>query len=477
MPVTTVRFGARQNKGIIRGYTGLRLVGLLTAGALVLVGFIMSTAIITAPAFILAVLTLATVYVPLKDRKLIEWAPIGLHWTWRLLKRQDIYNVRPTKPRPAGSLAIPGDGAALRGYFDEPSGAVMIYDPHRHTLTATCLVRHSAFVLLGDDEQQTRVNGWGRALAQLSRTGQISAIQVLEATIPDSGTALIDWWDNEGSHNESWVSRTYDAHVRASAVSSAKHRSTVSISLDLKKSSRAIVQAGRGLPGSAAILRQHMDTLSAALRSSQLHVDGWLNAEQLAALIRTAFDPQGSARNNASAVGRQLATAGPTRIKEHWDYFQSDSSYVSVLWMSEWPRTEAYPNFLHHLILRSGVRKSFSLVAYPVPLAEARQDIKREKTDYVADATDKRKAGQIEKFSDVQEFDDIKRREEEINFGHADMRFAGFVAISADSKDDLTRAVREIEQAAIQGDCETRVLVGQQAQAFLAAALPLGRGL
>jgi hypothetical protein len=37
--------------------------------------------------------------------------------------------------------------------------------------------------------------------------------------------------------------------------------------------------------------------------------------------------------------------------------------------------------------------------------------------------------------------------------------------------------VSAIEQAAIQASCETRRLVGQQAQAFTAAALPLGRGI
>ena len=37
----------------------------------------------------------------------------------------------------------------------------------------------------------------------------------------------------------------------------------------------------------------------------------------------------------------------------------------------------------------------------------------------------------------------------------------------------LDAAVAAVEQAAIQASCETRRLVGQQAQAFTAAALPL----
>ncbi|MCU1492163.1 MAG: hypothetical protein JWM85_3568, partial [Acidimicrobiaceae bacterium] len=50
-------------------------------------------------------------------------------------------------------------------------------------------------------------------------------------------------------------------------------------------------------------------------------------------------------------------------------------------------------------------------------------------------------------------------------------------AVTAQSKDDLDAAVSEVQRAAIACGCETRRLVGQQTQAFVAAALPLGRGL
>ena len=69
------------------------------------------------------------------------------------------------------------------------------------------------------------------------------------------------------------------------------------------------------------------------------------------------------------------------------------------------------------------------------------------------------------------------KRELEITLGHCDLRFAGLVAVTAPDKDTLDAAVATIEQAAIQCECETRLLVGQQSQAFAAAALPLGRGL
>ena len=61
--------------------------------------------------------------------------------------------------------------------------------------------------------------------------------------------------------------------------------------------------------------------------------------------------------------------------------------------------------------------------------------------------------------------------------GHGDLRYAGFICVTAADLDALHAARAAIEQAAIQAGCETRLLVGQQAQAFTAAALPLCRGI
>jgi len=57
------------------------------------------------------------------------------------------------------------------------------------------------------------------------------------------------------------------------------------------------------------------------------------------------------------------------------------------------------------------------------------------------------------------------------------LRYTGLVSVSAATEEELETAVASIEQAAIQASCETRLLVGQQAQAFTAAALPLCRAL
>jgi hypothetical protein len=218
-----------------------------------------------------------------------------------------------------------------------------------------------------------------------------------------------------------------------------------------------------------------MVTLSQALRAADLKVAEWLGPNQLTNLIRGAYDPGSLSTELADSP---LSCCGPVGLVEYWDHFVADdSAHTAVLWISEWPRSDVYANFLHPLILKAGVHKSFSLIAHPVPAREAIRSIRRQKVDYVTDAQQKARIGQLQDFSDSQEYEDLLQRERELVAGHTDLLFAGFIAVTAQSKNDLDSAVAEVQRAAIQCGCDTRRLVGQQSQAFVAAALPLGRGL
>jgi hypothetical protein len=475
--LATARFGSQQRKGVLLGFSGPRLLVLGLAALLLTAGLFgagWAGAIVTAPFVI--VLGCAA-FVRVAGRTVVEWLPVAGHWGLRRALGQDVYGVRPLAPRPAGTLALPGDAAALRLHVDPVSGAAMIHDPHRKTLTVTCLITHPSFVLLGAEDQARRVAGWGRALAATARTGHIASVQVLESTIPDQGTDVLDWWTGHGRHDASWASRTYAEFVTAAAPSSARHRTTISLTLDLRRAARSIHRAGRGLAGAAAVLRSDMTAFTTALRAAELHPQRWLSEADLARLIRGAYDPVGAAQLEGTRLEQRLATAGPVGVREHWSWFESDRSATAVLAVSEWPRSDAFPNFLHPLILAPGVRKSFTIVARPVPVAEARRDIRRQKVDYITDADQKARLGQVTDLTDATEYQDVLKREQEIAIGHADLRFAGLIAVTAADRDELEAAVSAVEQAAIQSECETRLLVGQQTQAFTAAALPLGRGL
>ena len=471
----TVRFGRLQAKGVLLGFSGPRVTALAAAiGLLIPALFFAGLRGVAVTAPLIATLV-AAAFVPVGGRVAVEWLPIAGHWWLRRATGQTRYLVRPMKSRPAGTLSLPGDAAALRLHLDEATGAAMVFDPHRRTLGVTALVRHSSFVLLGADEQQRRVSAWGRVLAVLAATEQVASVQLLEASVPATGGEVADYWREHGQHGDGWVQRCYGDLVAQAGPAAARHRTTITLTLDLSRAARAVRRHGRGLAAAAAVLRQDMQTLARGLRSAELSVEQWLGPRELAQLLRGAYDPSFL---RTGYLPQTVAAGGPAGIVEHWDHFVADDgAHTAVLWISEWPRADVAAGFLQPLIVRSGACRSFSLVARPLPVREAMRAIRRQKVDYVSDAAQKARIGQLADLADRQEYEDLLAREQELLAGHSDLAFAGFLAVTADSLEELDAAVADVERAAINCGCETRRLVGQQAQAFTAAALPLGRGL
>jgi hypothetical protein len=471
-----VRFGRRQSKGVLLGFSGIRL----TAIGLALVLFVLPMFAFGVSGVLLSFplwgLLLAAAFARWNGRPAIESAPTLLHWGARAANKQTRQRVRASAPRSDGTMALPGDAAALRFHTDEVTGAAMIHDPHRNTLSAVVHVTHPAYVLLSPDDQARRVAAWSRVLAGLAASGTCAGVQILESTLPDPGHGVRGWFAQHGVHDDSWTSREYAMLMEQAAPASSTHRTLIVLSLDMKSASKAIRDAGRGIAGAAEVLRGDMSNCGLALRSADLRTDGWLTAEDLAVVVRQAYDPA-AGELTAADPGARLTTAGPVAVDEHWDYLRHDSAFSTVLWISEWPRIDVHPSFLHPLIFEQGVRKSISIVAKPLGASEALRAIRKEKVEYITEQQQAAKIGKIADLSADQEYADVLSRERALISGHADMRFSGFVAITANTREELTAAVAATERAASQCGCETRILYSQQAQAFTVAALPLGRGV
>lgn len=474
--LTPVKFSRLSRRGVILGLSAPQLVVVGIGAAALVVGLYAgggSTLVVVAPVLLVcAGLAGGSV----GGRKLIEWLPVTARWLWRSTDGQLIYRRRIVQPRPAGTLALPGDAARLRQWLDPETGAVMVHDPHRATLTAIVGVSHPAFILLDPSEQERRVVGWGRVLATACRSGRLASLQVLERTLPDSGKGLADWWARHGRDDGGWTSSTYAELIDRAGPAGERHASTISVSLDLKAAGRAIRAAGGGNRGAAAILRQEMGTLVAAMRSADLAPTDWLSPGDLALILRSAYDPAvASALQRHGDLGRDLAAAGPVAVTEGWGSLRSDSAHHCVLWVSEWPRSLVFPGFLAPVLLTSGLRRSFSLLYTPIRADQAARDIRKKKTEYISDAAQRQRIGQIEDAQQSAEYQDVLQQEADLTAGHGVLRVSGLIALSASDPDELERAVAALEQAAIQASCETRRLWGQQAQAFTAVALPLCR--
>lgn len=475
--LSPVKFSRLSKRGILLGLSISQLACLAVAIASFITGMMLGGAwaiyasIVWLPAIAIA-------FIPVAGRPIIEWAPVASIWVWRTLTGQRKYRARVTRPRPAGTLALPGDAASLRQYTDPITGAVMVHDPHAQTLTAVIEIHHPSFVLLDPGEQERRVQAWGRVLATGCRSGRVARLQVLERTIPDSGSGLAQWWAEHGTDDGSWVSETYKQLIDRAGPAGERHVSTLSVSLDMHAAARQIRAAGRRLRGASEVLRQEMRTVTTALRAADLHVGEWATPGELAITLRTAYDPAVTATlDRAGDLGQDLATAGPVAVEETWDRLRSDSAWHAVLWISEWPRSQVFPGFLSPVLLSSGIRRSFTLLCDPIRADLAARDVRKRKVEHISDRSQRQRIGQIEGAEQSAELSDVLQQEADLVSGHGILRFTGLLAVSADTSEQLETAVSALEQAAVQASCETRRLVGQQASAFAAAALPLARGL
>ena len=477
-PLAPVQFSRLTKRGIMLGLSLPQLVvlgvAILAVVASLYTGGGMGLAW-TSPLWSSAALVAV---IPAGGRKIIEWVPILARWVARTYLGQLIYRRRIIKPRPAGTLALPGDAAALREWEDPEPGAAMIHDPHAQTITAILGVSHPAFVLLDPGEQQRRVSGWGRVLAATCRSGRIARIQVSERTLPDSGSGLAEWWRTHGTNDGSWAATTYAELIERAGPAGERHATTISLALDMKAAARQIRTSGGGMRGAAVVLRQEMTTMTTALRAAELTSTGWLTPGEVAVILRSAYDPAAApALERHGALGRDLATAGPVAVTETWDRLRSDSAFHAVLWINEWPRSQVFPGFLAPLVLSNGILRTLALHYTPVRADQAARDLRRKKTELISDASQRRKIGQVEDASASAELDDVLQQEADLTAGHGVLRVSGLISVSAPTVDELDAAVAAVEQAAIQASCETRRLVGQQAVAFAAAALPLCRSV
>ncbi|MFE1174217.1 SCO6880 family protein [Streptomyces sp. NPDC058773] len=476
----TVKFPHRSRRGVLLGLSVAQLV-VVTLTGLALLGVLMRAGVTGALKLIpLWAVILAAVFIRHRGRSLADWAPIALRYALRRFKGQLIWLARPSRrPRREGLLHLPGTAASLRVAASPDGQFGAVHDPHNGTLTAVVKVSSRAFALLDPATQASNVAGWGRTLAALSRSGHIARVQVLERTVPDSGDALNRYWSEHGNADTHLAGPIYSDLLAAAGPAAAPHEAYVALALDLKAARRLINQAGGGLTGAFAVLSQLTSTFDQAARNSGLMPGGWLGASEIAAVIRTAYDPKASAAlDQWSEAGRPQAdpaAAGPVVLVEKADRIQTDSARHATYWIENWPRIETSPGFLHQLLFTSGVRRTLSLTYAPKGLDAALKDVQRKKATVIADAAERQRKGQVDSEEDSVEYADIKARERQLIAGHADVALTGLLTVSADTDEELNSACAAIETAAVSALLDLRLLTWQQAEAFTNAALPLAR--
>lgn len=475
--IPTVRFGPLERGGILLGLGGgqlavlavgllVALVGVYTAGAAGLAG--------AAPLW-LPLVVLATAQV--RGRPMLAWVPVAGAWQLRARTGRTVL-VAPPALSADRSLTLPGVAGSLRVWPSPTLGAALVVDRRAGTVSVVARVHGSGFVLDDAAVQAHKVGAWSQVLSTTGRVPGVVRVQVLTRTVLGGSVAARSWWARNADHASSLAARVVAELLEQATAASRRPETFVAVAL---RTPRGVA---RRLPAAAAAhLEQDIATITDALRSAELVVDGWVGVDELGAVLRTTYDPAGARDAEAAlTVGDDAAPAGCSLLgalgaREHWSYLRTDSGVHATYWVVQWPRSEVHTAFLQPLIVSGTATRTVTLIAEPVPTTQALKEIRRARVEHAADATHRARVGQIEDEATRAEVSELSRREAELVAGQASLRFTGLITVTAPTVEELEEACTATHAAAAQAMCEVRRLVGQQAVAHAAAALPFARGV
>src|SRR4029453_128285 len=371
-------------------------------------------------------------FVPLHGRPLNEWVPlIGVFMARKATGRSRFRSRAPeagtrfaggdepvSLPDSIGKvelLAFPFRGVELGVLADRPN----------HTFSAVIQARARSFVLLDPVDKAHRLAGWAGVIAGLAREGSpISRVQWMERTAPDDPDAL-----------SRYLREAIDPSIGLDA-------------LPLPGSPPLPPAAPRLPPPTRLSYHPHARPTLARLDS---------------------VDPDRSG-------GVAPRNAWPMRAEEHWSYYRTNDVVHATYWIAVWSRIDVGPDFLAPLLVQTRSMRTVAVTMEPVPPLKAMRAVGFAKTADAPDDELRQKLGFLGTAKRRNQADAVNRREQELADGHADVRFSGYITVTADNPEALAEACGEVEHAAGQSRLELQRCDGEQELCF-SYTLPMGRGL
>lgn len=482
----TYLFGPRDRRTLLLGMRAPQLVLLSVGAGALLIGFLSQSRYGVPLGVLTCVAALILAVAPVQGRPLVDWVRPVSNFLYGRVTGQGSYLGGPwalhSPSQGMRDLSLPGTASRVRvRAFDTPHGEVAVIRQGSRW-TAVLQVTAPAYPLADRATQHERVSAWGSLLAQLGQEGsRLAAIQWLERTIPDSGRGLDDWWRSKGVRSAK-SAKDYERLIAAAGPAATRHETFVAVSIDERRCRRAVRAAGGGPEGISQVLMNELSWVETGLRRCDVQVVSWLGPMDLGRLVRTQYDPlstQSIDNRGKTGLGRgvRLSAAGPMAARSTFSHYRTDSGVHATYWIASWPRMQVQAAWLYPLLVLGGVRRTVSVTAEPIPPSQSFREVRSAKVQKLTDEAQREKFGQIESAQDDEEHAAVLRRERELVHGHVEYRFSGYVTVSAANESELEEACAQIEQAAVRSVLEVRRVYGEQDQAFVAAALPLTRGV
>jgi hypothetical protein len=495
------RFGPLERRGVIgslRPGQVIVIAGSLVAAVVLMRLFTGGAGLLAA--FVFGLAAVAFCFWPVAGRSAEEWLPvIGAYSARRAAGRHRYRSLAPLAgarvgdavwPEPVVSLPEPAEGLVVLAAPFRGEMVGVVKDRGVRSYTAVLAVKVSSFGLLDRAEQESRQAGWGGVLASLAREGSpVTRVQWVERTVPadgdEIGRYLGDAWDRGSVPLDSLPMRSYLNLVGTAPTVTKDHELFVCLQIDAKRAWRQIKRTGGkndADAGACAVLLRELEALAERLAAADVRVVGVLRPGMLASAVRVAFDPwsrPGLARLSASDPRRDGIDEGaawPVASETTWASYRTDGAFHATYWIAGWPRVDVGAAFLSPLLLHTQMVRSIAVTLEPVSPLKAMREVEAARTSDVADQELRGRMGFVETARRQRMAEATAQREQELADGHAAVRFAGFVTVSARHEEELEHDCSEVEHAAQMARLELIRLYGQQDKAFT-YTLPLCRGL
>ena len=205
--------------------------------------------------------------------------------------------------------------------------------------------------------------------------------------------------------------------------------------------------AGSSDLAAAAIVVDELRLVAHALADAGIGTVGALPPRLLAAAIRHGVDPASRPHlaRIAAAGGEEGCApdaAGPLAVDERWDAIRTDSAWHATFWVQRWPLRDVGCLFLSPLLNRTSAQRAVSVVAEPIPPSRAHRQAENDMTREEGDQVTREKHGFLETARQRRGRQDVHDRERELADGHALVRFAGHVTVTAQTRDDTRSCLR-----------------------------------
>lgn len=483
----------REKTGVIGDVSGAELM-VVMAGLLPLWGALVNAAwAALLPAVAIAVIVTGAVIGRVQHRPLYRWGVDALAYRVARVAGWSRFSAQASTGRvPAGDLErldLPGPLAGLRVHDGPPwAGAGMarvclVQDPKRWW-TVVASMTHPGLTLAGAGYRDQWASELGRLMESLAQAIPSSGprrFSITVRSVPDDGTARALWHRQHLSEKTPQEMRAaLDALEAMTTAAGVRHEIFIAVRFDEGILGKQARHAGGGVDGRAKVIYRLLPDIQARLQAAGAESVRWLTTGQLAAAVRAGYnlgDQVGISLAGVDAIPAGMA--GPSHAPSPAPRSYLHDAYRSASYALILPSERTHIGSLGPLLTPAipGERRCLALHYEVFGTEEAERKASRnldalEVKESVAAQKGFRRSPKTKRQAAR-----ARQQEERLVDGHALVRMAGAVSVTAPAAAEIEAHAALLESAALRGGFHLMRLDLAQDSGFVAAVLPLGIGL